>query len=584
MDAVKALARLESIILPHVDPAWWDGRSSLVKDLIKNGKIRIAFVGQFNAGKSTLLNALIAEDLLPHDVVPTTPVVSEIEEGDDSEFFEVEGHEVFEGGEETTISREQFRTLASNRTTSKGRIYLRARVSRTSFSPDVVLVDTPGVDSLEKAHTEITYGYLGRADAVVLVTDGTRGSLQEPQIRFLRDHILRRTRERLVVVVTHLDNKTEDEAGAVMRHIKEQIAGEVMLPDAPVLRVDAAPAMNIRLSGDESDDAGLQDLVATLDRMLTEASGKMRSERAVRSLCTIARESERLLATNRDALDAEREDLEAKVRDWTDKRKLLREKRDAVERRLDSGVNRLTLEMRPQVQRLLQAVADNAPQYVRELESSGEDHERVSSKIQGDLARELEVLASDWLRPALEALVEDVGKELQDLAVEIPELALPKPDVPGEIVLDILIEGGLLLLLNVILPGEWLVALVARVLGKRGLEKLTEPVRRALMQVVKMLLGGIIRGRMEAAIRGSVLSLDNDLLRAVEGEVSEIKMRVKRLVFDRFDADLAELIKGAESALEEKEANDREISMKKARFESALKEIQALSIQMSCGQ
>ncbi len=43
-----------------------------IKNRLIDGRFNIAILGQFKRGKSTLINALIGEDILPSDVIPLT--------------------------------------------------------------------------------------------------------------------------------------------------------------------------------------------------------------------------------------------------------------------------------------------------------------------------------------------------------------------------------------------------------------------------------------------------------------------------------------------------------------------------------
>ena len=52
-------------------------QKGLLNDLSSNRFIKVPFVGDFNAGKSSLLNTMMGINLLPTDIVPTTAVAYE---------------------------------------------------------------------------------------------------------------------------------------------------------------------------------------------------------------------------------------------------------------------------------------------------------------------------------------------------------------------------------------------------------------------------------------------------------------------------------------------------------------------------
>lgn len=81
--ALEASTRLERL----ADLATRAGASPLARDArelsarLAEGRFYVACFGQFKRGKSTLLNALLGEELLPVGVVPVTAVVTVLRHG-----------------------------------------------------------------------------------------------------------------------------------------------------------------------------------------------------------------------------------------------------------------------------------------------------------------------------------------------------------------------------------------------------------------------------------------------------------------------------------------------------------------------
>lgn len=53
-------------------------RKTFNKELKKDGKFSLVVAGQVKAGKSTFLNALLGEDVLPTDVLQSTSAIIEV--------------------------------------------------------------------------------------------------------------------------------------------------------------------------------------------------------------------------------------------------------------------------------------------------------------------------------------------------------------------------------------------------------------------------------------------------------------------------------------------------------------------------
>lgn len=137
------------------------------------GPPKISIVGGFNAGKSTLLNALLGRPVLKADVLPANAavVVLEYSETPSLRACSIDG---------TTMAfeAERFYELAFEGDESSS---ARLRSDLTHFTlgvPHTLLktvnfVDTPGLGALHSAHGRVTQAFLHRTDAMVWITPVT---------------------------------------------------------------------------------------------------------------------------------------------------------------------------------------------------------------------------------------------------------------------------------------------------------------------------------------------------------------------------------------------------------------------------
>ena len=105
----------------------------------------IVIVGEFNAGKSSLINTLFGVKLRTEGPIPVDDRIS-----------------VLRYGEE-----------ASQRVISD---YVLEQFYPIDFLRNITLVDTPGTNSIVQRHQEITEDYIPRADLVLFVTSIDRPS------------------------------------------------------------------------------------------------------------------------------------------------------------------------------------------------------------------------------------------------------------------------------------------------------------------------------------------------------------------------------------------------------------------------
>ncbi|MGZ8470517.1 MAG: dynamin family protein [Gemmatirosa sp.] len=150
----------------------------------------LVVAGEYNAGKSTFINALLGDEVFAMGDLPTTRVISILRHG--------ESGPPEPAGEHTRIYRYPLDVLR-----------------------DLEIVDTPGTNSIERMEEEITRGFVPRADLVLFVT-----SLLQPltasELNFLT-HI-REWDKKVIFVVNGVDRRNSDEQ---LDRVREYLAHEV---------------------------------------------------------------------------------------------------------------------------------------------------------------------------------------------------------------------------------------------------------------------------------------------------------------------------------------------------------------------
>ena len=131
----------------------------------------LVVVGEFNAGKSAFINALVGRQVLKEGVTPTTAQIHILKYGDTI----TQGSDG-QGVAVTTAPAELLR--------------------------EVQIVDTPGTNAIIREHERITTGFVPRADLVLFVTSADR-PFTETERAFLET--IRGWGKKIVVVVNKVD-------------------------------------------------------------------------------------------------------------------------------------------------------------------------------------------------------------------------------------------------------------------------------------------------------------------------------------------------------------------------------------------
>jgi GTP-binding protein EngB required for normal cell division len=222
---------------------------------IAQDQFRLAVVGQFKRGKTSLLNALLEEtDLLPVGALPFTSVLTIVQYG-----IQKAAEVVFQSGSRLSISLSELKnyvTEAGNPNNCKMveqvEVFCPGEILRGGIS----LVNSPGFGSLSDQNTKTAYGYLPRIDAAIFVTSPDP-PLTAAEMEFLRKLTL--STRKVFIVINKIDLLDRASHSDVVEFTTEAIAQIVGDPWPAVYALSAlraiAPGQN-----DGADLLGLQRL------------------------------------------------------------------------------------------------------------------------------------------------------------------------------------------------------------------------------------------------------------------------------------------------------------------------------------
>ena len=167
-------------------------------------RFNLVVVGQFKRGKSSLVNALLGQEVLPTSIVPLTSIITAVRYG--VEERALVGREGADWEEEVPISAlVEYVTERGNPSNEKRVTSVEVEVPSSFLKRGLYVVDTPGVGSIYQANTATTYAFLPEADAVVFVTS-VESPLTETEL------VLVDTVRQLVHRVFFVLNKTDQVA------------------------------------------------------------------------------------------------------------------------------------------------------------------------------------------------------------------------------------------------------------------------------------------------------------------------------------------------------------------------------------
>ena len=183
--------------------------------------IDLAFWGQFKAGKSSLINALIGAAILPVGVIPVTTTVTRLQYGltkraivrrFDGTQFEIEMGAI-----------EDFTSEARNPGNQKNVEFLDIELPALIAYKGLRLVDTPGLGSVFKYHQETSETWLPEVGAALLVISADR-PLAEGDLQLIRE--LKSYTPRIVLILTKTDLISPDQQEEIIQFLKRMLQKE----------------------------------------------------------------------------------------------------------------------------------------------------------------------------------------------------------------------------------------------------------------------------------------------------------------------------------------------------------------------
>ncbi len=150
---------------------------------IQKQQLVIPVVGNFSAGKSTLLNRFLGSSVLPTAITPETSLATELHYSA-NECIEAFLHNN-EKAESFELNEQSFEAIKKN---ASKYAYLKVYLNKQALkeSAPLVFVDMPGFDSPISSHTQAIVEYLERGVHFVILTSVEEGTLTEKMVRELK--------------------------------------------------------------------------------------------------------------------------------------------------------------------------------------------------------------------------------------------------------------------------------------------------------------------------------------------------------------------------------------------------------------
>lgn len=197
-------------------------------ETLETKAMTVAIIGQFKRGKSSLINRMLGDEVLPVGIVPITSVVTRIISGEDGAVVS------FKNGLIRPTLREDlsyYISEQSNPDNKEGVDSVTISLKDPFVDEGITIVDTPGVGSIHKHNTTAAYDFVKESDGVVFMLS-VDSPINEIEIDFLKN--AQEYAGRFYFAVNKVDVIEEEELKTYLSYCRTLLSAIMNMPKKEV--------------------------------------------------------------------------------------------------------------------------------------------------------------------------------------------------------------------------------------------------------------------------------------------------------------------------------------------------------------
>jgi ribosome biogenesis GTPase A len=416
---------------------------------IENKTFWVAVVGEFKRGKSTFINALLGEEILPADIEPCSATLNRVTYSPHP-FVEIE----FKDGNIEEIAIDELANYVTKLTPESEENAANVKEAIVHYPAaycrnNVDIIDTPGLND-DLSMTEVTLSVLPKVDAAIMVIMA-QSPVSEVERDFLENKLLTNDLGRVIFVVTGIDrcNRASDAdkvIGSIRKRLKEYVIDraeqqwgkespeyEVYLKkigEPKVFGLSAYQALEAKHENDQEllEKSRFSEFEQALEQFLVKERGAIELQVPINRLIASAGEILTTISIQENALEMKLEDFqkayEKSVAEIAEIRKRKQEEMQLIDRAAENvryNVRPLLNQLEDELKQAAEEIIDSTPITPKELNNKKALTDKLGKKISDKLQKVGQKLADKIQAEILGGLEKEVDR-LKDFANSVVEV------------------------------------------------------------------------------------------------------------------------------------------------------------------
>jgi len=462
----------------------WVDTIRLLQERVATDSFKVMVLGEFKRGKSTFINALLGEEILPAFATPCTAVINEVKWGEEKRALlhflnpipaqlpsamPERAHEHIRKYSDQAVpplqipveqleayvvipdpTKDQAESVAES-PYSKVELFWPLKIC----SNGVEIIDSPGLNE-HNTRTKVTSDYLATVDAVVFVIS-CHALASQSEMDVIDNTLIATGHEELLFVCNRFDEIRAADRERLVSFGRTKLASKTTFGEHGLFFLSALNALVGRMDADDAKvaNSGLLPLEQKLERFLVEDRGRVKLFQPARELSRIIKtalnreipQQRSMLEQSLSAVQQQYEDAKPRLEDAQRKRTQILRKIELCRISLKDDVRRLaSIHNREICGELPKLAGSYQPKNAISLYKKTEDSllpigfkkqaETLTKEVTTWLLSRIEVLNNEWRKREFEPLIKqkieemssEVSHSMQEFLALVDEI---KTDLSG---------------------------------------------------------------------------------------------------------------------------------------------------------